>query len=205
MKPDSSAIYLVLPMHEVVEDHAPTENLLAIMGTSTKDLVELFLTEWVDFKSGKRFFDYGPDPSEDQMPRYQASMSAFDFYRSRYRVTAYVMVMDIIFEAMEKRFEQGQGDLMSEQDRKDAEKVMMSVWNSVSDYVLSLLVELGSPPDVLERLRFERWVGNDIMISLPRRYQPCYPQQAPVHVPTSASTSSLSVHSVDHRHDIPTQ
>lgn len=166
-----NTIHLVLPFHEMVSDHSPLENLLLTVGTNTKDLVELFLTEWVNFKNGRYDFNYGQELSQDRSGKQTSSNNAFDRYRESYRMNAYVLAMDIIFGAIERKVERGERPNLEERDRRDVEKVMMSIWNSVSNYVLDLLLEFSATPEMLEELRFERWIGDDILISLPRRHR----------------------------------
>lgn len=151
-------INLVLPARQLVEDHAPTDNLLQVMGTSTKEVIEMFLNAWADFKTVgiNHPASWGCTAAESFPMVYSHELNA------RW------LVMDIIFDGMEKRIESGQTKKQTDQDRRDAEQVMMSIWNTLSNEIFDLLCELKVSDLQIGQLRFVRWLGDDFMISIPR-------------------------------------
>ncbi len=143
---------LVVPAHEVVQEQSPTETFLATLGLSTKELLEMFLRTWVQFKGPNRYPNFVEDGSSQ---------------RSHYRMSAHLLVMDILFDVLERRHESGISPALAARDRRDAERVMMSLWASLSDYVFRLLEDLGLSEEQIGQLRFERWTGDDIIVSVP--------------------------------------
>ena len=154
MKPNGE-FSLVLPAREILHDHLPADFLLSTFGTSTHDLVVLFLTTWADLKNKDRIHDY--------------ECHTLD-YRSALRITAHLLVADIVFETIERQVEAGERSILSEEDRRAAEKVMMSIWGSLCTHVFELLDSLGVTEDQATQLRFDRWIADDIVITLPRNH-----------------------------------
>jgi len=162
MKPNG-VINLILPAVEIVQDHQPTDSLLAALGTSTKEVIELFLNAWAEFKHLDES-DYPYYGITDNFSRgiYDQSM------RQSFRINARLMVMDILFDAMERRIENGEGFKLGDKDRHDAERVLMSIWESLSTAIFSLLEEMQLSDIQISQLRFVRWIGDDFVISIPR-------------------------------------
>ena len=154
MKPNG-ALRIVLSAREIVHDHEPTDVLLSDRKSTPKELMEMFLNTWVEFKQGDRLidFEYG-----DRDPQ------------STLRMSAQLLVADIIFDAMEKRIEQGVAQKMDEEDRRTAEKVMLSIWASLREHIFELLTELQVSDLQMAQLRFVRWIGDDFIISIPRQH-----------------------------------
>jgi hypothetical protein len=153
MKPNG-ALRIVLSAREIVHDHEPTDVLLSLVGTSTKELMEMFLNTWVEFKQGDRLVDFEYGERDQQ---------------STLRMSAQLLVADIIFDAMEKRIEQGLSQKMDEADRRTAEKVMLSIWASLREHIFELLTELQVSDLQMAQLRFVRWIGDDFIVSIPRQ------------------------------------
>lgn len=150
---DRGVINLILPAVEIIQDHQPTDSLLQLMGTSTKELIEMFLNAWVEFKHMERMPSFG----QDEMSQ-----------RANFELNARLLVMDIIFDAMERRVELGESVPVTEEDRRAAEKVMMSIWSSLSHYLFALLEEMCVSDLQISQLRFVRWLGDDFVVSIPR-------------------------------------
>ncbi|WJJ55224.1 hypothetical protein [Xanthomonas phage RTH11] len=154
-------INLVLPGHGLILDYGPTDNLLRTMGTSVKEMIEMFIAAWAEYKSVDMHYTCNNGPlnlDEDWGPGF-----------TQLRTHAHWMVMDIVFENAFMRFERGEIEKMSKQDMRDAESIMLSLWDSLSSYIFELLIEMGAHEGQISLLRFVRWIGDDFIISLPRR------------------------------------
>lgn len=152
MKPNG-VLNVVLPAAEIVSDHQPTDTLLAGLGTSTKEVIQMFLDTWAGHK---HFGDlpWSPLSGSDDLPY-------------MFRASARLLVMDIIFEAMERRVEQGLGMKIGDDDRRAAEIVMMSIWDSLTQTIFPMTEELGMSDLQVSQLRFVQWLGDDFIISIP--------------------------------------
>lgn len=160
----NGCIYLVLPGHEMIEDYSATENLLKTMGTSLKELIEMFINTWAEFKStdlhGWGYQTYRPFHYEED------NASVLEL-----RIQARWLVTDIILENAFKRYEEGQGTKPLMQDLRDAEKIMLSLWATLSENIFELMAEMKVEDSQISYLRFVKWVGNDFIISVPRQRQ----------------------------------
>lgn len=161
MKPNG-VINLILPAVQIVQDHQPTDSLLASIGTSTKEVIEMFLNAWAEFKH----------LDESDMPYYGVSDDSSRHYdqslRQSFLINARLMVMDILFDAQERRIQEGSLPKLSEEDHKAAETVLMSIWNTLSNEIFSMLEEMNVTELQISQLRFVRWIGDDFIISFPR-------------------------------------
>lgn len=159
MKPNG-VINLILPAVEIVQDHQPTDTLLAALGTSTKEVIEMFLNAWAEFKqldgSDMPYYGYGYDSEAQDRA-----------LRQNFNINARLLVMDIIFDAMERRVEQGLGMKIGEDDRRSAERVLMSIWAHLSANIFELLEEMNLSDLQISQLKFVKWVGDDFVISIP--------------------------------------
>lgn len=154
MKPNG-VTNVVLPAAEIVADHQPTDMLLSTLGTNTKEVIQMFLDAWCE---QKHFDDHMWSPAG------QGETMA-----CMHRLSARLLVMDILFSAMEQRYEVGALVKLTEEDRKAAETVMMSIWDSLTDTIFPLTQELGMSDLQVSQLRFVRWLGDDFIISIPYR------------------------------------
>lgn len=148
-------VHIVVPCNGIVAEFQPNENLLALMGTSTKDVIELYLTKWLDHQK----FGYTPGYYDGYMPvAASASMSV------RY------MAMDLLFEMLERRLEnrgKENPDPAPDIDRKDFEKILLNIWAWLSEELFPLFQTLGFKDQQIERMVFEQWLGDDVIVSIP--------------------------------------
>ena len=155
-------INLVLPGHGLILDYGPTDNLLRTMGTSVKEMIEMFINAWAEYKSVDMHYTCINGPhnlDEDWGPGF-----------AQLRTHAHGMVMDIVFENAFARYERGEIEKMNKQDMRDAESVMLSLWDALSNHIFELLNEMRVHELQIARLRFVRWIGDDFIISLPRHH-----------------------------------
>jgi hypothetical protein len=164
----NGVINLILPAVEIVQDHEPTDTLLGALGTSTKEVIELFLNAWAEFKH----------MDETDILYYGDSEFRAQAMRQSFTVNARLLVMDILFDAWERRIEEGQGPKITEQDRIDAEKVLMSIWSNLAENIFSLLEELKVTDLQISQLKFVKWIGDDFIISFPRYHMARAPDKA---------------------------
>lgn len=164
MKPNG-VINLILPAVEIVQDHQPTDTLLAALGTSTKEVIEMFLNAWAEFKH----------LDESDMPYYGLSEGNGCFgprvdqsLRESFQINSRLLVMDILFSAMERRVQEGVLPKMDDADAKAAERVLLSIWSNLSEEIFSLLEEMHVSDLQICQLKFLRWIGDDFVISIPR-------------------------------------
>lgn len=147
-------INVVVPASLVVAEFQPNENLLQIMGTTVKDVIELYLSKWLDNEK----FGYVPGFVETLGPEMCMDISA------RF------MAMDLLFEMLERRLER-QGpdskDPANAIDRRDFEKVLHAMWDNLSAELFPLFDTLGFRDQQIQRMHFEQWLGDDIIVSIP--------------------------------------
>lgn len=158
----NGVINLILPAVEIVQDHEPTDALLGVLGTSTKEVIELFLNAWAEFKHmDQSDVIYYSEPEDRAMA-----------LRRSFTANARLLVMDILFDAWERKIEEGRKagieTTITEKDRQDAEQVLMSIWDSLSDNIFSLLTELRVSDLQISQMHFVKWIGDDFIISFPR-------------------------------------
>lgn len=147
MKP-SGVINLILPATELVQEYQPSEYMLKTVGTTTKDLIEMFLTTWTECKDSS-LFPFG------------------DVAQNCMSTNARLRAEDIIFSALERRMEQGDLPKLSDKDQDDVEKVMMAIWQHLSETIFQLIEELDLHERQVQQMRFVRWLGDDLIVSFP--------------------------------------
>ncbi len=156
---------MVLPGRELIMDFEPTDNLLKSLGTSVKEVIEMFINTWAEYKSVEShgWSRYTPIRNIHEHDRDHPAVVEL-------RLQARWLVTDIILENAYKRIEKGEIIKSREVDLRDAEKVMMSLWAALSEYIFSLIDEMGVTDEQIGHLRFDRWIGDDFIITLPRQH-----------------------------------
>jgi len=154
---------MVMPGRELIMDFEPTDNLLKSLGTSVKEVIEMFINTWAEYKTVE-YHGWSMYSSAPRLYEHDRDHPAV----VELRLQARWLVTDIILENAYKRVEKGEITKIRDIDLKDAEKVMMSLWATVSEYIFALLDELRVTDEQISHLRFERWLGDDFIITLPR-------------------------------------
>lgn len=181
MKSDG-VINLILPASGIIAEYQPTENILQSMGTSTKELIQMFLNAWAEFKH--------VDNNCGFRPTYETESPGLVF---SYGLHARWLVMDIIFDVMEKQIEAGQINRLTERDRRDAEQVMMAIWNTLSSEIFELLEEMHVSELQISQIKFVRWIADDFIISFPR-YRTAHEGRNVLYTPHPAKPASPLCH-----------
>lgn len=147
-------VNVVIPTRHVVAEFQPNENLIQIMGTSVKDVIELYLSKWLDHEK------FGYTPGFVETLHVEATMT----------ISARFMAMDLLFEMLERRLERKGRDAEDQTDsvdRHDFEKVLHGLWDSLSSELFPLFCTLGFSDEQIQRMNFEQWIGDDIIVSIP--------------------------------------
>lgn len=149
-------LYLIIPTNDIVQEFQPSEGLLALINTTTKEVLQMFLAGWGEQRS--RGFLGGF--TDDTFSSYSAARS----------VHVHFLVADILFDSLERKMEESGAEHssgLSEKDRKDLEYILLSLWSHFSSELFSQLENLKVSPEQLDRLSFVQWTGNDLIISIP--------------------------------------
>lgn len=155
-------ITLVLPGRELIKDYEPTDNLLKSMGTSVKEVIEMYINAWAEYKSVE-LHGYSYDYIRGSCHYNRDHPAVIEL-----SIQARWLVTDIIMENAYKRLENGEVQRIDTKDMRDGETVLMSLWHSLSEYIFELIGELRVADEQISYLRFVGWTGDDFIVSLPR-------------------------------------
>lgn len=156
-----SEIHLILPTRAILVDFQPAETLLSLADTTPRDVLEMYLKGWVEHRALEHtpgFVDLHLDT------------------RTTHTLSARLIVTDLLFEAMERREEEAWKNAdssdytpkITETDRRDLEYALMQIWALLSEELFPLFEELQLTSEQIDRLRFVRWTGDDIIVAIPR-------------------------------------
>ncbi|QVD49122.1 hypothetical protein LUCX_52 [Xanthomonas phage vB_XciM_LucasX] len=147
----AAPITVVLSAKELICEHQPSEYLYEMVGVTTKELVEMFIGQW--------------DTDYD----YQFFGGQFEDPHTVPRLSARLMVMDLIFGEFERR-QDSEGVVrppFTTEDRVAVEFAMSSLWASVALSIFQSLETMHVTNQQLQGVQFERWTGNDLVLSIP--------------------------------------
>ncbi len=160
-----SEIYVVIPTRAILAEFQPAETLLSLAETTPRDVLEMYLSGWVEHRALENtpgFVDLHLDA------------------RTHHTLSARLIVTDLLFDVIERREEQAwqkaevsdRPARITETDRRDLERVLMQIWALLSEELFPLFEELNFTSEQIDRLRFVRWTGDDIIVAIPRARGP---------------------------------